>query len=233
MQADDKVLSFQGYTLDLRCGCLRRADHEIELRPKSFAVLRYLVENAGRLVSKDELIGTVWTNTVATDVSLARCASDVRLALRDQEQQIIRTVPRRGYLFVAPVAEAANGGVLADRAPDDTQPQPRPGECRQLTIMSCELVGLATLSASTPRICRKQRRPVGAAAQRLLNGTMATLPAMPVMACWPGSAIRKPWSKTSRMPCTRRWHCKTSQLAWITASKRGSSPASALPADSW
>src|SRR5580704_16634592 len=104
--AEENLFSFQGFTLDLRRGCLRDADHEIELRPKSFAVLRHLVENAGRLVSKDELIELVWANVTVSDVSLARCVSDVRLALRDQAQRIIRTVPRRGYLFAVPVARA-------------------------------------------------------------------------------------------------------------------------------
>ena len=91
---DEKVFNFEGYTLDLRRGCLRRANREIALRPKSFAVLRYLVENAGRLVTKDELIGTVWKTIAVTDASLTRCVSDVRLALQDREQRIIRTAPR-------------------------------------------------------------------------------------------------------------------------------------------
>jgi len=54
---------------------LSAADREVELRPKSFEVLRYLVENAGRLVTKDELIKTVWPNVVVTDESLNRSAS--------------------------------------------------------------------------------------------------------------------------------------------------------------
>jgi DNA-binding response OmpR family regulator len=45
----NKIYCFEGYTLDLRRGCLRCARNEIELRPKSFNLLRYLVENAGRL----------------------------------------------------------------------------------------------------------------------------------------------------------------------------------------
>jgi DNA-binding response OmpR family regulator len=57
-------LCFEGFTLDLGRGCLRHEDREIELRPKSFTVLRYLVENAGRLVSKDELIRAAWPNVM-------------------------------------------------------------------------------------------------------------------------------------------------------------------------
>jgi TolB-like protein/DNA-binding winged helix-turn-helix (wHTH) protein len=106
MQPDQRSFSFDNFTLDLRRGCLRGAEGEIELRPKSFEVLRYLVENAGRLVPKDELIKAVWPSVIVTDESLARCVSDVRLALGDRGQRIIRTVPRRGYLLAVRTCEA-------------------------------------------------------------------------------------------------------------------------------
>jgi adenylate cyclase len=70
-------------------------------------VLRYLAENAGRLVGKDELIAAVWPGVFVTDESVARCISDVRTALGDTRQDIIRTVPRRGYLLATPVARAS------------------------------------------------------------------------------------------------------------------------------
>jgi class 3 adenylate cyclase/tetratricopeptide (TPR) repeat protein len=145
--SDEKIFCFHEYTLDLRRGCLCRADREIELRPKSFALLRYLVENAGRLASKDELIGTIWGDVAVTDVSLARCVSDVRLALQDHAQQIIKTVPRRGYLFAVPVSEAANDSLPRGQAPNEAQFKRYSGESRQLTVMACELDGLGTLAA--------------------------------------------------------------------------------------
>jgi TolB-like protein/tetratricopeptide (TPR) repeat protein len=105
MQAvGEKIYCFEGFSLDLRRGVLCRGDHEIDLRPKGFELLHYLVENAGRLVPKDELIEAVWPNVVVTDESLTRCVSDVRQALRDGEQRIIKTVPRRGYLLAASVS---------------------------------------------------------------------------------------------------------------------------------
>jgi TolB-like protein/DNA-binding winged helix-turn-helix (wHTH) protein/Tfp pilus assembly protein PilF len=106
MQAvGEKIYCFEDFTLDLRRGALRCGEREIDLRPKSFEVLRYLVENAGRLVPKDELIEAVWPSVVVTDESLARCVSDVRQALGDSQQRIIKTVPRRGYLFGVSVSE--------------------------------------------------------------------------------------------------------------------------------
>src|SRR6266478_3322526 len=98
-----EVLGFEGYTLDLIRGCIRDASGEIELRPKSFELLCYLVGNAGRLVPKDELVNVVWPNIIVSDDSLARCVSDVRHVLNDRDRHIIKTVPRRGYLFAAPV----------------------------------------------------------------------------------------------------------------------------------
>ena len=105
MQAlSPKSYWFEAYTLDLRRGCLRKVDREINLRPKSFEVLRYLVENAGRLVSKDELVKIVWPDVIVTDECLTQCVSEVRRALGDGDQRLIKTVPRRGYLFAASVS---------------------------------------------------------------------------------------------------------------------------------
>jgi adenylate cyclase len=104
------MFRFEEFTLDPVRGSLRSAQHDIELRPKSFEVLCYLVENAGRLVTKDELIRTVWPDVTVTDESLTQCVSEVRQALGDGAQNVIRTVPRRGYRFAAPVAQVAGDG---------------------------------------------------------------------------------------------------------------------------
>jgi TolB-like protein/DNA-binding winged helix-turn-helix (wHTH) protein len=103
----ERAFCFAEYTLDLGRGCLRSGDREIDLRPKCFALLCYLVENAGRLVPKEELMETIWPNVVVSDESLARCVSDVRHALNDGEQRLIKTALRRGYLFAAPVTLVA------------------------------------------------------------------------------------------------------------------------------
>lgn len=97
---------FGDYTLDLTRGSLRAGDRTIELRPKSFAVLVYLVQNTGRLISKDELIQAVWLDVAVSDDSLAKCVSEVRAALRDGDQRLVKTVPRRGYMLDVPVSPA-------------------------------------------------------------------------------------------------------------------------------
>jgi TolB-like protein/DNA-binding winged helix-turn-helix (wHTH) protein/predicted negative regulator of RcsB-dependent stress response len=96
---------FGAFTLDVTRGCLLRGHEEIKLRPKSFQVLKYLVENHGRLISKDELIQAAWADTAVTDDSLVKCLKDIRQALDDEAHQIIKTVPRRGYIFAAEVSD--------------------------------------------------------------------------------------------------------------------------------
>lgn len=124
LMQDSQIFEFEGFTLDLGRGALRKQDSEIRLRPKSFELLRYLIEHSGQLMSKDELMRALWPNTFVGDDSLARCISDVRVALNDDAQQIIKTVPKRGYLFAASFAKPARfvespdslGGAMPRRA---------------------------------------------------------------------------------------------------------------------
>jgi TolB-like protein/Flp pilus assembly protein TadD len=92
-------------------GSLASAVGEIWLRPKSFAVLRYLVENAGRLISKDEIFTALWPSSIVTDDSLVQCISEIRQALQDDQQKLIKTVPRRGYLFDAAITRSDVAGM--------------------------------------------------------------------------------------------------------------------------
>jgi adenylate cyclase len=94
-----KARQFGSFTLDLERLCLRGPAGEVELRPKSFEVLRYLTEHAGRVVSKDEIVASVWPDVIVTDDSLIRCISEVRRAIGDDSQNLVKTIPRRGYLF--------------------------------------------------------------------------------------------------------------------------------------
>src|SRR5207247_100354 len=103
--ASGHIYSFSDFTLDLGRGCLLRSGQEVKLRPKVFEALRYLVENNNRLVTKAELIEAIWPDSFVTDDSLVQCLVELRRALRDDEQRLIKTVPRRGYIFVASVKE--------------------------------------------------------------------------------------------------------------------------------
>ncbi|MGB7210489.1 MAG: winged helix-turn-helix domain-containing protein [Pyrinomonadaceae bacterium] len=100
-----EIYAFDEFRLDITRGSLFRGTLELKLRPKSFEVLKYLTENQGRLVSKDELIEIVWQGMAVTDDSLVQCMKDIRHVLGDDTQQIIKTVPRRGYIFEKEVSE--------------------------------------------------------------------------------------------------------------------------------
>ncbi|MCU1220047.1 MAG: tetratricopeptide repeat protein [Candidatus Angelobacter sp.] len=80
-----------------------KAGEEIKLRPKVYETLKYLVEHPGRLIGKQELMQAVWPDAFVTDDSLVQCTLELRRALDDRSQQLLKTVPRRGYLFTAQV----------------------------------------------------------------------------------------------------------------------------------
>ena len=111
--ASPKVLCFSGFALDLQRCAVMRGGRDLQLRPKSFDVLCYLAERAGRLISKEELIQATWPNVFVSDDSLVQCIKDIREALSDGAHEIVKTVPRRGYLFAAE---------LSDEAPDKRLP---------------------------------------------------------------------------------------------------------------
>jgi TolB-like protein/DNA-binding winged helix-turn-helix (wHTH) protein/cytochrome c-type biogenesis protein CcmH/NrfG len=104
---ESKRLRFDRYVLDLHRGCLLRDGNEIALRPKTFAVLRYLTENSGRLVSKDELFAAVWPNLAITDDALVQSIVELRRALGGDGPRLIRTMPRRGYRLESTVSVIA------------------------------------------------------------------------------------------------------------------------------
>lgn len=134
------TLVFGDYTLDRVRGCLRNGGRPIDLRPKTFAVLTHLVENAGRLVSKEELMQAVWPDVVVSDESLAKCVSEVRAALGNGGQQLVKTVPRRGYLLDVPVAAP---GPAAD---GEGAPVRRPRRAALVVVLLVAVVAALTLA---------------------------------------------------------------------------------------
>jgi DNA-binding winged helix-turn-helix (wHTH) protein len=109
--------------LDLDSGFLRRGGEEVTLPPKPFEVLAFLVDHHGRVVTKAALIEAVWPDTAITDNSLAQCLVEIRRALHDDSQQLIRTVARRGYVFTALVTTPV---VEFPRQPADGSGEPVP-----------------------------------------------------------------------------------------------------------
>ncbi|NRP70585.1 Transcriptional regulator HilA [Ensifer psoraleae] len=102
------AFTFNGVTADFRVGLLHDGQgRDVMLRPQAFAVLTYLADHAGRVVTKDELIEAVWGRVAVTDDSLVQCIADIRRAFGDNAHAVIRTVPKRGYMLSVSQAEAA------------------------------------------------------------------------------------------------------------------------------
>ena len=101
---------FGEFVIDLHEGGLWRQDEPVPLTPKAFNVLAALVEQPGRLVSKDELLQKVWPGTFVEESNLAYNVFALRKALGDTagSSRYIETVPKRGYRFTAPVTVVAH-----------------------------------------------------------------------------------------------------------------------------
>ena len=106
METNSRTYQFGEFTLDVARGCVLKAGEEIKLRPKVYEALKYLVEHPGRLIGKQELIQAVWPDAFVTDDSLVQCTVELRRALDDRAQKLLKTVPRRGYVFSAPVIKS-------------------------------------------------------------------------------------------------------------------------------
>jgi TolB-like protein len=110
-----RQISLPRHIVDLAGDELRTAsgDH-VELRPRSWAVLRLLAEGAGRMLGKDNIIAKVWDDVAVTEDSLTQCIVDIRKAIGDEERRVLRTVPRKGYVLVPSQPRTE----IAARAPD-------------------------------------------------------------------------------------------------------------------
>lgn len=108
-----QVLSLGDCLLDLSRGLLLRNGAPVALRPKAFALLVHLAANAGRVVTKSDLIAAVWPDVFVTEDSLTQAVRELRKALREEGEGSIRTVAKRGYL-------------LAPSAIKDEEPQGQP-----------------------------------------------------------------------------------------------------------
>lgn len=98
---------FGAFRLDPAKRTLSREGAAVPLAPKAFEMLLVLVENGGRLLEKDELLKTLWPDSVVEEANLSQTVYLLRKALGEgpQETRFIETVPRCGYRFVAAVEE--------------------------------------------------------------------------------------------------------------------------------
>jgi TolB-like protein/DNA-binding winged helix-turn-helix (wHTH) protein/tetratricopeptide (TPR) repeat protein len=104
-QGEQELFAFGAYTLDPGQRLLLRGDDVVQLEPKVFETLVALVEGAGRVLTKDELVSRIWPDTFVEEGSLTRNVSTLRRVLGDDSdgQGYIETLARRGYRFRVPV----------------------------------------------------------------------------------------------------------------------------------
>jgi DNA-binding winged helix-turn-helix (wHTH) protein/tetratricopeptide (TPR) repeat protein len=97
--------SFGSFRLDTANHCLWRDAERVSMTPKAYDVLCHLVEYSGRLVTPDEMLEAVWTDTYVNPEVLRKYILEIRKALGDKPDapQFVETVPKRGYRFIAPV----------------------------------------------------------------------------------------------------------------------------------
>jgi len=148
-------LAWPGFVLDLVRGELLDVEGRPSgLRAQALMVLLVLGEQAGQVVGKDELMRRVWGDVVVTEDSLVQAIGDIRRVLGDTEHQVVRTVPRRGYLLDAEpptpthaVAEpAAAHTPLAVPAPE---PQRRPWAAIAGAMLLLAAIGVAVWAAGS------------------------------------------------------------------------------------
>jgi DNA-binding winged helix-turn-helix (wHTH) protein len=154
-----QVIAFDPFCLDAGQGRLWHGREEISLRPKSFAVLRYLAERPGQLVTKHELLRSLWADTAVSDTVLRVCVREIRAALGDvaATPRFVETVGRRGYRFVQAAALQHNGVVGRDRELqqlDDWLRQALSGTRRVVFVTGEAGIGKSTLIARfLDRVC--------------------------------------------------------------------------------
>jgi len=138
---------FGPFCLDLRERQLSRGNEIIPLRGKVFDTLSVLVENAGRLVTKQELLDTVWPETAVEENNLNHNVAVLRKALGEKttSQQYIETVPKVGYRFVAAVERAHSEETSA--APPKVRQ-----EIRYCTTSDGVRLAYASIGSGTPLV---------------------------------------------------------------------------------
>jgi DNA-binding winged helix-turn-helix (wHTH) protein/Flp pilus assembly protein TadD len=129
------VLRFSGFELDSERAELRAPDGgTIRLRPKTLEILRLLAGNAGRVLSKQQLMEAAWPNVHVGEDSLFQCIREIRAALGDDKREVVRVISGRGYLFQAEVTEVpVPAPPAAPEAAPTVQPAPTASDTKAAT----------------------------------------------------------------------------------------------------
>ncbi|MBK1662377.1 winged helix-turn-helix domain-containing protein, partial [Paracraurococcus ruber] len=101
---------FDELCLDTSRRELRRRGEPVHVEPQVFDLLEFLVSNRDRLVTRDDLIASVWDGRIVSESALASRINAARAAVGDdgERQRVIKTIPRKGFRFIAEMSEEAS-----------------------------------------------------------------------------------------------------------------------------
>jgi DNA-binding winged helix-turn-helix (wHTH) protein/pimeloyl-ACP methyl ester carboxylesterase len=124
----DVTLTFGVCAINRASAQLTRDGRVVPLTPKAYSVLLYLLEHAGSLVTKQELLDAAWSDVFVGDAALKVCIREIRKALADDSQhpRYIETAHRRGYRFIASVTIVDRQAGAERHATDAAPPRPVP-----------------------------------------------------------------------------------------------------------
>src|SRR3978361_1187123 len=112
---------FADHVLDVSLRELRRGGKPIALEPQVFDLLVHLIRNREHVVTKDDLLDSVWGGRIVSESTLTSRINAARTAIGDtgEAQRLIRTFPRKGFRFIGEVADSQPAGPLLPSIPRD------------------------------------------------------------------------------------------------------------------
>ena len=127
---------FEDFALDTDQRELRRGPTIVPIAPLAFDLLEFLIRNRERVLTKDDLIASIWNGRIVSESALSTCINGVRSAINDTggRQRLIRTLPRKGMRFVGAVREAQKPEAFI--ATGSAAEQPRPAQSRSGTHLA-------------------------------------------------------------------------------------------------
>ena len=136
---EPRTCEFGDICIDFSRMTVKRGDSVVDIEPKVFDVLRFLIAHRDRLVTKEELLDGVWRDAFVAPNALTRAVAQLRKALGDDadEPRYIETAARRGYRFIAPVVIDGGG---AEIVPAAAAPQRRPSRVAIATTATAGIV---------------------------------------------------------------------------------------------
>src|SRR5712671_2547580 len=145
LNGQKRLYEFGPFRLDSRERMLHRNGDAVPLPPKAIDTLLLLVQNSGRALDKEEMMGHLWPDTFVEEVNLAQHVSLLRKTLGESrgEPQYIETLPKRGYRFIADVREV--GDTAPPAVPESPAPKSLEPKIRLLTLLGA--AGLSIFAA--------------------------------------------------------------------------------------